>query len=112
MSLPFETVPVHWYLVLAAVLFAIGTVGALTRRNGITIFLSIELMLSSVNLTLVAYSRQFLGVAGADALTGQLTVFFVLAVAAAEAAVGLALFIALFRNRRTIDIDRINLMRW
>lgn len=106
------TIPVTWYLVLAAVLFAIGTVGALTRRNGITIFLSIELMLSSVNLTLVAYSRKFLGVAGADALTGQLTVFFVLAVAAAEAAVGLALFIALFRNRRTIDIDRINLMRW
>jgi NADH-quinone oxidoreductase subunit K len=99
-------VPISFYLVLAALLFAIGTVGALTRRNGITIFLSIELMLNSVNLTLVAYSR-LLG-----DHTGQLVVFFVLAVAAAEAAVGLALFIAVFRHRRTIDLDRINLLRW
>ena len=99
-------VPISFYLLLAALLFAIGTVGALTRRNGITIFLSIELMLNSVNLTLVAYSR-LLG-----DHTGQLVVFFVLAVAAAEAAVGLALFIAVFRHRRTIDLDRINLLRW
>ena len=99
-------VPVSWYLWLAALLFAIGTAGALTRRNGITIFLSIELMLNSVNLTLIAYSRLL------DDHTGQLVVFFVLAVAAAEAAVGLALFIALYRHRRTIDLDRINLMRW
>ena len=87
-------VPVSWYLLLAAVLFAIGTVGALTRRNGITIFLSIELMLNSVNLTLVGYSR-LLG-----DHTGQLVVFFVLAVAAAEAAVGLALFVAVFTMGR------------
>jgi NADH-quinone oxidoreductase subunit K len=99
-------IPVSWYLLLAALLFAIGTAGALTRRNGITIFLSIELMLNSVNLTLVAYSR-LLG-----NRTGQLVVFFVLAVAAAEAAVGLALFIAVYRQRRTIDLNRINLMRW
>lgn len=99
-------VPVSWYLLLAALLFAIGTVGALTRRNGITIFLSIELMLNSVNLTLVAYSRLL------DDHTGQLVVFFVLAVAAAEAAVGLALFIAVFRHRRTIDLNRVNLLRW
>jgi NADH-quinone oxidoreductase subunit K len=99
-------VPISWYLLLAALLFAIGTVGALTRRNGITIFLSIELMLNSVNLTLVAYSR-LLG-----EHTGQLVVFFVLAVAAAEAAVGLALFIAVFRHRRTIDLNRVNLLRW
>lgn len=98
--------PASWYLVLAGILFAIGTVGAMTRRNGITIFLSIELMLNSVNLTLVAFSRLL------DDRTGQLIVLFVLAVAAAEAAVGLALFIALFRHRRTIDINRINLMRW
>lgn len=98
--------PASWYLVLAGILFGIGTVGALTRRNGITIFLSIELMLNSVNLTLVAFSRLL------DDRTGQLVVLFVLAVAAAEAAVGLALFIALFRHRRTIDINRINLMRW
>jgi len=99
-------VPVSWYLLLAALLFAIGTAGALTRRNGITIFLSIELMLNSVNLTLVAYSR-LLG-----DHTGQIVVFFVLAVAAAEAAVGLALFIAIYRHRRTIDLNRMNLLRW
>jgi len=99
-------IPVTWYLLLAALLFAIGTVGALTRRNGISIFLSIELMLNSVNLTLVAYSR-LLG-----DRTGQIVVFFVLAVAAAEAAVGLGLFIAVYRQRRTIDLNRLNLMRW
>jgi NADH-quinone oxidoreductase subunit K len=98
--------PISWYLVLAAVLFSIGAIGALTRRNGITIFLSIELMLSSANLCLVAYSR-LLG-----DQTGQLLVFFVLAVAAAEAAVGLALFIAIFRHQKTIDVNRLNLMRW
>jgi len=101
-----EMVPVSWYLLLAALLFAIGTAGALTRRNGITIFLSIELMLNSVNLTLVAYSRML------NDQTGQVLVFFVLAVAAAEAAVGLALFIAIYRHRRTIDLNRMNLLRW
>ncbi len=100
------SVPISWYLVLAAALFAIGTVGALTRRNGISIFLSIELMLNAANLTLVAYARQI------DDRTGQLIVFFVMAVAAAEAAVGLALFIAVFRQRHTIDVNRMNLMRW
>ena len=99
-------IPVTWYLLLAALLFAIGTVGALTRRNGISIFLSIELMLNSVNLTLVAYSR-LLG-----DRTGQIIVFFVFAIAAAEAAVGLGLFIAIYRQRRTIDLNRLNLMRW
>ena len=108
------SVPISWYLLLSAVLFGIGAVGALTRRNGITVFLSIELMLSSVNLTLISYSR-LLSDRGADAvsaLSGQLLVFFVLAVAAAEAAVGLALFIAIYRSRRTIDVNRWNLMRW
>jgi NADH-quinone oxidoreductase subunit K len=100
------SVPISWYLLLSAALFAIGTVGALTRRNGISIFLSIELMLNAANLSLVAYARQL------DQRTGQLIVFFVLAVAAAEAAVGLALFIAVFRQRRTIDVNRLNLMRW
>ncbi|MFL6192679.1 MAG: NADH-quinone oxidoreductase subunit NuoK [Thermoanaerobaculia bacterium] len=100
------TVPISWYLLLSAALFAIGAVGALTRRNGISIFLSVELMLNAANLTLVAYARQL------DQLTGQLIVFFVMAVAAAEAAVGLALFIAVFRQRRTIDVNRMNLMRW
>ena len=100
------TVPIAWYMVLAAVLFSIGTVGALTRRNGITIFLSIELMLNAVNLLIVAYSRLL----GDQA--GQVIVFFVLAVAAAEAAIGLALFIAVYRLRRTIDVNRLNLLRW
>ena len=100
------SVPISWYLLLAAALFAIGTVGALTRRNGISIFLSIELMLNAANLTLIAYSRQL------DLRTGQILVLFVMAVAAAEAAVGLALFIAVFRQRHTIDLNRVNLMRW
>lgn len=100
------SVPISWYLLLAAVLFAIGTVGALTRRNGISIFLSIELMLNAANLTLIAYARQL------GTHTGQIIVLFVMAVAAAEAAVGLALFIAVFRQRHTIDLNRVNLMRW
>ena len=100
------TVPIAWYMVLAAVLFSIGTVGALTRRNGITIFLSIELMLNAVNLLILSYAR-LLG-----DQTGQIIVFFVLAVAAAEAAIGLALFIAIYRLRRTIDVNRLNLLRW
>jgi NADH-quinone oxidoreductase subunit K len=100
------TVPVAWYLVLAAALFAVGAFGALSRRNGITIFLSIELMLNAANLVLAAYSR-LLG-----DRAGQMVVFFALAVAAAEAAVGLALFIAVFRQRHTIDLNRINLLRW
>jgi NADH-quinone oxidoreductase subunit K len=100
------TVPITWYLVLAAVLFSIGTVGALTRRNGITIFLSIELMLNSVNLLILSYARML------GDQTGQVIVFFVLAVAAAEAAIGLALFIAVYRLRHTIDVNRLNLLRW
>jgi NADH-quinone oxidoreductase subunit K len=108
------TVPISWYLLLAAVLFAIGTLGALSRRNGITIFLSIELMLNSVNLAIVAYARVLGERTGelAAALNGQILVLFVLAVAAAEAAVGLALFVAVYRDKRTIDINRLNLMRW
>jgi NADH-quinone oxidoreductase subunit K len=100
------SVPIAWYLVLGALLFAIGAVGALTRRNGITVFLSIELMLNAVNLLIVAYARQL------GDQSGQVIVFFVLAVAAAEAAIGLALFIAVYRHRRTIDINRLNLLRW
>ena len=101
-----SAVPITWYLVLGALLFAIGAVGALTRRNGITIFLSIELMLNAVNLIIVAYAR-LLG-----DQSGQVIVFFVLAIAAAEAAIGLALFIAIYRLRRTIDVNRLNLLRW
>ncbi|MDH3254615.1 MAG: NADH-quinone oxidoreductase subunit NuoK [Acidobacteriota bacterium] len=107
------TVPVVWYLLLAAVLFTIGTFGALTRRNGIAIFLSIELMLNAANLAIVAFSRIALESGDLKSmLNGQILVLFVLAVAAAEAAVGLALFIAVYRDKRTIDINRLNLMRW
>jgi NADH-quinone oxidoreductase subunit K len=100
------TAPISWYLLLAAVLFAVGAIGALTRRSGIAVFLSIELMLNAANLTLAAYARLH------GDRAGQMVVFFALAVAAAEAAVGLALFIAVFRLRRTIDVNRLNLMRW
>jgi NADH-quinone oxidoreductase subunit K len=99
-------VPISWYLMLSGALFVLGTLGALTRRNGISIFLSIELMLNAGNLALVAYSRML------GQQTGQVVVFFVIAVAAAEAAVGLALFIAVYRHGRTIDVNRMNLMRW
>lgn len=100
------TVPLQYYLGLSAVLFAIGVAGVLTRRNAIVVFMCIELMLNSVNLTLIAYSS-FLG-----DVTGQVLVFFVMAVAAAEAAVGLAIVIALFRNRQTVNIDEINILKW
>jgi NADH-quinone oxidoreductase subunit K len=99
-------VPINFYLALSAMLFTIGVVGVLTRRNAIIVFMSIELMLNSVNLTLVAFSS-FLG----DA-TGQMLVFFVITIAAAEAAIGLAIIIALFRNKQTVNIDEINLLKW
>lgn len=95
-----------WYLGLSAVLFTIGVIGVLTRRNAIVIFMSAELMLNSVNLTLVAFSAQLADV------HGQILVFFALCVAAAEAAVGLAIIIAIFRNKLTVDVTRINLLRW
>jgi NADH-quinone oxidoreductase subunit K len=100
------SVPLPYYLGLSAVLFAIGVIGVLSRRNVIIVFMSIELMLNAVNLTLIAYSS-FLG-----DVTGQALVFFVMAVAAAEAAVGLALVIALYRNRQTVNIDEINILKW
>jgi len=99
-------VPEEYYLILSAVLFIIGVTGVLTRRNAIVIFMSVELMLNSVNLTLVTFSS-FMG----DP-TGQMLVFFVMAVAAAEAAVGLAIVIALFRNKQTVHINEINIMKW
>ena len=98
--------PLPYYLAVSAILFTIGVVGVLTRRNAIIVFMSVELMLNSVNLTLVSFSS-FLG----DA-TGQIFVFFVIAVAAAEAAVGPAIIIALFRNKQTVNIDEINIMKW
>ncbi len=100
------SVPISYYLLLSAILFAIGVAGVLTRRNVIVIFMCIELMLNAVNLTFVAFARQ-LGQGD-----GQVFVFFVMAVAAAEVAVGLAIIIALFRNRETIDVGEVNLLKW
>ncbi|HCK10241.1 MAG: NADH-quinone oxidoreductase subunit NuoK [Gemmatimonadetes bacterium] len=100
------TIPISYYLLLSAILFAIGVTGVLTRRNAIVIFMCIELMLNAVNLAFVAFAKQ-LGQGD-----GQVFVFFVMAVAAAEVAVGLAIIIALFRNRETVDVGEVNLLKW
>jgi NADH-quinone oxidoreductase subunit K len=99
-------VPLSHVLGLSAILFVIGAAGVLTRRNAIVVYMCIELMLNSVNLTLVAFSTAL------GDITGQALVLFVMAVAAAEAAVGLAIVIALFRNRRTVNIDEMNILKW
>jgi NAD(P)H-quinone oxidoreductase subunit 4L len=96
------------YLILSAVLFSIGLYGALAKRNAIVILMSIELMLNGVNIALVAFSRYIVPLA----LTGQVFVIFVMVVAAAEVAVGLAIIIAIYRHRETIDATKINLMKW
>jgi NADH-quinone oxidoreductase subunit K len=99
-------IPLQQYLALSALLFAVGVAGVLMRRNAIVVFMCIELMLNAVNLTLAGFA------ASLGDVTGQVLVFFVMAVAAAEAAVGLAIVIALFRNRQTVNIDDINLLKW
>ncbi|HCY77785.1 MAG TPA: NADH-quinone oxidoreductase subunit NuoK [Ignavibacteriales bacterium] len=100
------TIPIEYYLILSAFMFIVGVAGVLTRRNAIIVFMSIELMLNSANLTLVTFSS-YLGNS-----IGQLFVFFVMTVAAAEAAVGLAIIIAIFRNKLTVNIDEINILKW
>jgi NADH-quinone oxidoreductase subunit K len=97
---------INYYLILALLLFSIGVAGVLLRRNAIIVFMCIELMLNSVNLVFVSFSS-FLG-----NVTGQIFVFFIMTVAAAEAAIGLAIIIALFRNKETINIDEINILKW
>jgi NADH-quinone oxidoreductase subunit K len=99
-------IPPALYLMLSGVLFTIGVIGALTRRNAIVVFMCIELMLNAVNLTFVTLSC-FL-----QSLEGVLFAFFVIAVAAAEAAVGLAIFVMIYRSRETINLDEINLLKW
>jgi NADH-quinone oxidoreductase subunit K len=99
-------ITLNHYLVLSALLFAIGTAGVFLRRNLITVLLSIEIMLNAVNLTFVAAGRQF------AAVDGQIIVFFVMTVAAAEAAVGLALIIALFRHRESLNPDAFTSLKW
>jgi NADH-quinone oxidoreductase subunit K len=96
----------EFFLLVAALLFTIGCVGVLVRRNAIVILMCIELMLNAVNLTFAAFARE------SQSMTGHVFVFFVMTVAAAEAAVGLAIVIALFRRRRTTDIDDASLLRW
>src|SRR5947199_10771256 len=98
-------VTISWYLILSAVLFALGVAGFLFRRNIITIFMSIELMLNAVNLTFIAFSYQLRQV------DGHLFTFFVMVVAAAEAAVGLAIILTVFKNRQTLNIDQMDSMK-
>ena len=105
------TVPIAYYLVLSAVLFSIGVAAFLIKRNIITIFMSIELMLNAVNLAFIAFSRQWSQTTGHLQVNGQIFVFFVMVVAAAEAAVGLAIIIAIFRTRETLNVDQIDLMK-
>jgi len=98
--------PLGWYLGLSAVIFTIGVLGVLVRRNVIIIFMAIELMLNAVNLTFVALARSL------GSLDGQVIVFFVMTVAAAEAAVGLAIILAMFRNRETTNADELATLKW
>jgi NADH-quinone oxidoreductase subunit K len=99
------TIPMNYLLALSGILFILGAIGVLTRRNTIVIFMSIELMLNSANLAFISFARAF------EALSGQIMVFFVIAVAAAEVAVGLALIVAIFKSKQSIDIDQINSLK-
>jgi NADH-quinone oxidoreductase subunit K len=101
-----DPTPLAWYLGLSAVLFTIGVLGVLVRRNVIIIFMAIELMLNAVNLSFVALARSL------GSMDGQVIVFFVMTVAAAEAAVGLAIILAMFRNRETTNADELATLRW
>lgn len=98
-------VPTSMYIMLSAALFIIGVLGVLIRRNAIVLFMSVELMLSAANLALVAFAREHANI------DGQVVVFFVIAVAAAEVAVGLALLVSIFRNKRTTDVDQVRLLK-
>jgi NADH-quinone oxidoreductase subunit K len=101
-----NTVPIQYYLFISSVLFCIGVMGVLFRRNAIIIFMSIELMLNSVNLLLVAFSTYH------NDASGQVFVFFIMAVAAAEVAVGLAILVTIFRNAHSVDIDELKNLKW
>lgn len=98
-------VPIAYYVVLSAILFTLGAVGVLIRRNAIVIFMSVELMLNAANLAFVAFARYY------QDMIGQVFVFFVMAVAAAEVAVGLSLVVVLFRSRQTIDVDDVSSLK-
>ena len=98
--------PIGWYLALSAILFSIGTVGVLVRRNALVIFMAIELQLNAVNLSLVAFARRL------GEVDGQVLAFFSMVVAAAEVVVGLAIIVAIFRRRRSASVDDVSVMRW
>ena len=100
--------PVSYFLVLSALLFSIGIYGVLARQNAVLVLLSIELMLNAVNINLIAFSSMF----QEAGLSGQVFALFVIAVAAAEVGVGLAIVILMFRNRQTVDMDEMSLMKW
>ena len=100
-----DAIPLDYYLILSAILFTIGVVGVLIKRNPIVIFMCVELMLNAVNLTFVAFSHY------RNDLGGQMMVIFVMAVAAAEVAVGLGILVSIFRNRTSINVDEIDLMK-
>ena len=102
------TIGLNHYLILAGVLFSIGLYGALSRRNAVAILMCIEIMLNAVNITMVAFSRYIVP----TALTGQIFAIFIMTVAAAEAAVALAIFISIYRHRETVDVERMDLMKW
>jgi len=99
-------IPLSYYLILSGLIFSIGVLGFLIRRNILVLFMCIELMLNAVNLSLVAFAREF------GSMQGQVFVFLVMTVAAAEAAVGLAIIIAFFRNKKSTNVDDLNLMKW
>jgi NADH-quinone oxidoreductase subunit K len=101
-----EAIPISYFLILSAVLFCLGVVGVVVRRNAIIIFMSIELMLNAVNLTFIAFSNYLQNV------EGQIFVFMVMIVAAAEVAVGLAIIVAIYRIRETVHVDEIRLLKW
>jgi NADH-quinone oxidoreductase subunit K len=98
-------VPITYYIALSAVLFTLGAIGVLIRRNAIVIFMSVELMLNAANLAFVAFSQVY------ESLSGQIFVFFVMTVAAAEVSVGLALIVAIFRTKHSIDVDEISTLK-
>jgi NADH-quinone oxidoreductase subunit K len=98
--------PVAYYLMVSGILFMLGTVGVLTRKNALLIFMSVELQLNAVNLSLVAFSRLH------DDLTGQVLAFFSMVVSAAEVVVGLAIIVAIYRRRRSVDVDDVRELRW
>jgi len=104
-------IPLSYYLALSVILFTMGAMGVLIRRNALVVFMSIELMLNAANMAFVTFARQYAATNLAAVFNGQIFVFFVMSVAAAEVAVGLALMVAIFRSKQNIDIDQLNSLK-